>query len=43
METEERFPAHTRRVFDVLSLVKHHVLPPDPLEVLLILSDLHKD
>ena len=42
MESKKRFPADTGRVFDVLGLIKDHVLPPDSLEVLLILGDLDK-
>ena len=39
MEPEQRLPTHARRVLDVLSLVKNHILPFDTLEVLLILGD----
>ena len=42
MESKKRFPADTGRVLDVLGLIKDHVLPPDSLEVLLILGDLDK-
>ena len=41
METEQRFPPDTSGVFDILSFVEYHVLPFDPLEVLLILGDLY--
>lgn len=40
MEAKECFPSDTRGIFDVLSFIKDHVLPLDPLEVLLILGDL---
>ena len=40
MESEKSLPADTRRVLDILSLVEDHILPFDPLKVLLILGDL---
>jgi hypothetical protein len=41
MEAEQCFPPDTSGVFDILSFVEYHVLPFDPLEVLLILGDLY--
>ncbi len=40
METEQRFPPDTGSILDILSFVEYHVLPFDPLKVLLILGDL---
>ena len=40
MEAEQRLPPDTSGVFDILSFVEYHVLPFDPLKVLLILGDL---
>jgi hypothetical protein len=40
MESKKRLPPNAGRVLDVLSFVKNHILPFDPLEILLILGDL---
>ncbi len=41
LEAKERLPTCTRRVLNVLCLVKNHILPLDALEVLLVLDDLY--
>ena len=40
MEAEQRFPPDTGSILDILSFVEYHILPFDPLKVLLILGDL---
>lgn len=39
VETQRRLPPSTLRVLDRLSLIEHHVLPLDALEVLCVLHD----
>ena len=38
LEAQQSLPPSTRRVLDILRLIQNHILPFDPLEVLLILS-----
>ena len=40
LEAEQRLPTSTGRVLDVLGLIENHILPFDPLEILLVLDDL---
>jgi hypothetical protein len=40
VKAEQRLPSNASSVLNVLGFVKYHVLPFDPLEVLLILGHL---
>jgi hypothetical protein len=40
MKAEQGFPPDASGVLDILGFVEYHVLPLDPLKVLLILGDL---
>lgn len=42
MKVQQGLPPRTGRALDSLSLVKHHVLPLDPLKILFIRYDLRQ-
>ncbi len=40
MKPEQGLPTNTGSILDILRFVEYHVLPLDPLKVLLVLGDL---
>ena len=42
MKAEQSLPADTGSILDILGFVEYHVLPLDPLKVLLVLGNLQR-